>query len=159
MLIWMTGIVPSLILTIFLGVFALYTAKLLIDFKLNHPEVHNMGRRFDFVVVIRPYLRIIPVRPAGDAGFIMFGPIGREIFSIGTIIFAVFAVVSVVPSLAVQRDSHRACRALRSYPDSWHCQCCRITASVLWCSSQYSPQQYSSSVCRGLSVASTGWDF
>lgn len=37
------GIVPALIITIFLGIFALYTAKLLIDFKLNHPEVHNMG--------------------------------------------------------------------------------------------------------------------
>ncbi|KAI0639244.1 amino acid transporter [Trametes polyzona] len=66
------GIVPSLVLTIFLGVFALYTAKLLIDFKLNHPEVHNMG----------------------DAGFILFGPVGREILSFGTIIFAVFAVGS-----------------------------------------------------------------
>lgn len=41
------GIVPSLVLTIFLGIFALYTAKLLIDFKLNHPEVHNMGQYFD----------------------------------------------------------------------------------------------------------------
>ena len=38
------GIVPSLILTIFLGMFALFTAKLLVDFKLNHPEVHSMGR-------------------------------------------------------------------------------------------------------------------
>ena len=38
------GIVPSLILTISLGMFALFTAKLLVDFKLNHPEVHSMGR-------------------------------------------------------------------------------------------------------------------
>lgn len=38
------GIVPAIILIFFLGVFALYTAKLLIDFKLNHPEVHNMGK-------------------------------------------------------------------------------------------------------------------
>lgn len=38
------GIVPSVILTVFLGVFGLFTAKLLIDFKGNHPEVHNMGR-------------------------------------------------------------------------------------------------------------------
>ena len=38
-----TGIVPSVILTVFLGIFALWTAKLLIDFKHNHPEVHNMG--------------------------------------------------------------------------------------------------------------------
>ncbi|KAH9946829.1 amino acid transporter [Amylocystis lapponica] len=62
------GIVPSLILTIFLGMFGLFTAKLLIDFKLNHPDVHNMG----------------------DAGMIIFGPVGREVLSLGTIIFAVF---------------------------------------------------------------------
>jgi hypothetical protein len=37
--------------------------------KLNHPEVHNMG----------------------DAGYILFGVIGREVLSAGTVIFAVFA--------------------------------------------------------------------
>ncbi|KAI0361799.1 hypothetical protein OH77DRAFT_1418059 [Trametes cingulata] len=70
------GIVPSLVLTILLGVFALYTALLLVDFKLKHPEVHNMG----------------------DAGYILFGPVGREILSGGTIIFGIFAVGSEVLS-------------------------------------------------------------
>lgn len=37
--------------------------------KLNHPEVHNMG----------------------DAGYILFGVVGREVLSAGTVIFAVFA--------------------------------------------------------------------
>jgi hypothetical protein len=37
--------------------------------KMNHPEVHNMG----------------------DAGNILFGPIGREVLSFGTVVFAVFA--------------------------------------------------------------------
>ncbi|TFK57393.1 hypothetical protein OE88DRAFT_130401 [Heliocybe sulcata] len=66
------GIVPAVILIVFLGMFALFTAKLLIDFKLNHPEVHNMG----------------------DAGYILFGPIGREVLSAGTIIFAICATGS-----------------------------------------------------------------
>jgi len=61
------GIVPAVVLIVFLGVFALYTAKLLIDFKLNHPSVHNMG----------------------DAGFVLGEPIPREILSLGTIIFAI----------------------------------------------------------------------
>ncbi|KAK7693722.1 hypothetical protein QCA50_003294 [Cerrena zonata] len=61
------GIVPALILTIFLGIFGLFTAKLLIDFKLNHPDVHSMG----------------------DAGYILFGPVGREILALGTVIFAI----------------------------------------------------------------------
>ena len=32
------GIVPGVILITFLGIFALYTALILIQFKLNHPE-------------------------------------------------------------------------------------------------------------------------
>ena len=32
------GIVPGVILIVFLGVFATYTSYLLIQFKLNHPE-------------------------------------------------------------------------------------------------------------------------
>ncbi|KAI9822497.1 MAG: hypothetical protein M1827_000216 [Pycnora praestabilis] len=72
------GIVPGVIIIVFLGVFATYTSWLLIQFKLNHPEgsvalfLHNMG----------------------DAGLILFGPIGREILSFGTIVFAIFATGS-----------------------------------------------------------------
>lgn len=62
------GLVPGLIIIIFLGIFATYTSWLLVRFKLRHPEVHNMG----------------------DAGFIMFGPIGRELLSFGTLCFAIF---------------------------------------------------------------------
>ena len=40
------GIVPSLALTIYLGVFALYTTKPFVDFKLNHPAAHNMAQSF-----------------------------------------------------------------------------------------------------------------
>lgn len=36
------GMVPGLIILVFCGVFALFTSLLLIDFKINHPEVHNM---------------------------------------------------------------------------------------------------------------------
>lgn len=63
------GMVPGLILTVFLGVFATYTSWLLVKFKMRHPEVHNMG----------------------DAGKILFGWFGRELLALGTIIFAVFA--------------------------------------------------------------------
>ncbi|WPH02747.1 Hypothetical protein R9X50_00561500 [Acrodontium crateriforme] len=63
------GIVPGVIIIVFLGVFATYTSWLLVQFKLRHPQVHTMG----------------------DAGFILFGPIGREILSFGTVCFAIFA--------------------------------------------------------------------
>ncbi|KIW05889.1 uncharacterized protein PV09_03084 [Verruconis gallopava] len=63
------GIVPGVILIVFLGIFATYTSYLLVQFKLRHPEVHSMG----------------------DAGYILFGPAGRELLAFGTIVFAVFA--------------------------------------------------------------------
>ena len=63
------GMVPGLIIIIFLGIFATYTSWLLVKFKLRHPEVHTMG----------------------DAGYIMFGPIGRELMAFGTCCFAIFA--------------------------------------------------------------------
>ncbi|KAI0914178.1 transmembrane amino acid transporter [Ustulina deusta] len=68
------GVVPGVIVIVFLGAFATYTAWALIQFKLRHPEVHNMG----------------------DAGMILFGPVGREILGAGTIIFAVFATGSQI---------------------------------------------------------------
>ncbi|KAK7058779.1 hypothetical protein VNI00_001403 [Paramarasmius palmivorus] len=70
------GIVPAVILIVFLGIFGLYTAKLLIDFKLNHPSVHNMG----------------------DAGYILGGPFIRELLAGGTIIFAIFGTGSEILS-------------------------------------------------------------
>lgn len=63
------GMVPGIIIILFLGVFATYTSWLLVKFKLRHPEVHTMA----------------------DAGYIMFGPIGREIMGFGTCCFAIFA--------------------------------------------------------------------
>lgn len=66
------GIVPGVILIIFLGIFATYTSWVLIQFKLRHAEVHSMG----------------------DAGYILFGPLGREVFAAGTVIFAIFATGS-----------------------------------------------------------------
>jgi amino acid permease len=63
------GIVPGIILIVFLGIFALYTSWLLVKFKMRHPQVHNMG----------------------DAGYVLFGWFGRELLAFGTIVFAVFA--------------------------------------------------------------------
>ncbi|KAH7882791.1 transmembrane amino acid transporter protein-domain-containing protein [Phlebopus sp. FC_14] len=68
------GIVPALVLIIFLGLFGLFTAKLLIDFKSNHPGVHNMG----------------------DAGLLMWDSLAREVLSAGTIIFAISGTGSLL---------------------------------------------------------------
>lgn len=87
------GMVPGLVIIVFLGVFATYTSWLLVKFKLRHPEVHTMG----------------------DAGYLLFGPIGREIMAFGTCCFAIFAVggqmLAGQISLAALSD-HKLCLTL-----------------------------------------------
>jgi hypothetical protein len=99
------GLVPGTIIIVFCGVWALFTSFLLIDFKLNHPEVHNMG----------------------DAGFILFSPfglgaVGREVMSTGTILFAITGVGSMglLGQLALQTLSQGGMCAM-SYLGIWTC--------------------------------------
>jgi amino acid permease len=99
------GLVPGTIIIVFCGIWALFTSFLLIDFKLNHPEVHNMG----------------------DAGFILFSPfglgaVGREIMSTGTILFAITGVgsMSLLGQLALQTLSQGGMCAM-SYLGIWTC--------------------------------------
>ncbi|KAI1151244.1 transmembrane amino acid transporter protein-domain-containing protein [Nemania diffusa] len=68
------GVVPGIVVIVFLGAFTTYTAWSLIQFKLQHPTVHNMG----------------------DAALVLFGPIGREILGTGTVIFAVLSAGSQI---------------------------------------------------------------
>ena len=63
------GLIPGIIVIAFLGIWATYTSWLLVNFKLRHPNVHSMG----------------------DAGYILAGPIGREVLAFGTVVFAVLA--------------------------------------------------------------------
>ncbi|KAK5170175.1 uncharacterized protein LTR77_004760 [Saxophila tyrrhenica] len=85
------GIVPGLILIIFLGVFATYTSWLLVKFKMQHPEVHNMVSMDRWKGSYFSGVENVLIRAQGDAGKILFGPIGREVLAFGTVVFAVFA--------------------------------------------------------------------
>lgn len=104
------GVVPGVIVILFLGIFATFTSWLLIQFKLRHPNGKNnvgpvpfgggggqfhsaAGRETQNEKPNRPfYLHILAttVHSMGDAGMILFGPIGREVLAGGTVIFAVF---------------------------------------------------------------------
>ena len=80
------GLVPGVILIVFLGSFALFTSWILIQFKLRHPEGRCLKRGPQRQSTDDP-----PVHNMGDAGLILFGPIGREVLAFGTVVFAVFA--------------------------------------------------------------------
>ena len=66
------GIVGGIVIIVFLGTFATYTSWLLVKFKLRHPQVHNMG----------------------DAGQILFGRFGMELFTYTTFILTVLVTGS-----------------------------------------------------------------
>ncbi|KAI9831470.1 MAG: hypothetical protein M1819_005069 [Sarea resinae] len=73
------GIVPGIILIAGLGLVATYTGFVLGQFKLRYPHVHNMA----------------------DAGEILLGPIGREIFGAAQIIFLIFVMGSHVLTFSI----------------------------------------------------------
>lgn len=84
-----------LILIIVLGVIAGYTGYVIGQFKLVHPSCHNMA----------------------DAGYIMFGPIGRELFGIGQMIVLIFIMAAHITSFAIMMNvetNHGTCSIIFS---------------------------------------------
>jgi amino acid permease len=84
------GLIPGLILLVGLGALASYTGLVIGQFKLVHPEVHSMG----------------------DAGYILFGRVGRELLGAGQLIFIVFIMGSHILTFSIMMNaitSHAIC--------------------------------------------------
>ena len=84
------GLVPGVILIAGLGVIATYTGYVLGQFKLAYPHVHNMA----------------------DAGEVLLGPVGRELFGLAQILFLVFVMGSHILTFSIMLNtvtSHGTC--------------------------------------------------
>lgn len=84
------GIVPGIILIAGLGILATYTGFVLGQFKLRYPHVHNMA----------------------DAGEILLGPVGREVFGAAQIIFYIFVMGSHILTFSIMMNTiteHATC--------------------------------------------------
>ncbi|KAI9880981.1 MAG: hypothetical protein M1830_009475 [Pleopsidium flavum] len=84
------GLVPGVILILGLGALATYTGFVIGQFKLCYPHVHNMA----------------------DAGEVLLGPIGREIFGAAQIIFLIFVMGSHILTFSIMLNTisnHGAC--------------------------------------------------
>ena len=77
------GLIPGIILIVGLGILATYTGYVIGQFKLAYPQVHNMA----------------------DAGFVMAGPIGREILGMGQLLFYVFLMGSHILTFAIMMNT------------------------------------------------------
>ncbi|KAL8698203.1 MAG: hypothetical protein Q9201_006701 [Fulgogasparrea decipioides] len=84
------GMVAGIILIVGLGALATYTGYVIGQFKLAYPQVHNMA----------------------DAGEIMLGSIGREVFGIAQMLFIVFVMGSHILTFSIMMNTitgHATC--------------------------------------------------
>ena len=77
------GLVPGVILILGLGIIATYTGYVLGQFKLRYPHVHNMA----------------------DAGEVLLGAAGREIFGIAQILFLLFVMGSHILTFSIMLNT------------------------------------------------------
>lgn len=73
----------AVILIVGLGALATYTGYNLGQFKMRYPHVHSMA----------------------DAGEILLGPIGREVFGFGQLLFLVFLVGSHILTFSIMMNT------------------------------------------------------
>ncbi|KAH8425153.1 uncharacterized protein LDX57_002902 [Aspergillus melleus] len=73
------GIVPALLILLGMSGISWYTGYVIGQFKLRYPQIHSMG----------------------DAGELLLGPIGREIFGIGQLLFLIFLMSSHILTFTV----------------------------------------------------------
>ncbi|MCJ1244422.1 hypothetical protein MMC30_001620 [Trapelia coarctata] len=84
------GIVPGLLLILVLGILATYTGYVIGQFKARYPQVHSMA----------------------DAGMILLGPFGRELFGFAQLIFFLFIMASHILTFTIMLNtitSHGTC--------------------------------------------------
>jgi hypothetical protein len=129
-----SGIIPALICIIFLGVFGLYTAKLLIDFKLNHPAVHNMSISISFAS-FRHNNPILGVMLAIFWAVLSFARFCLRVPSSSPLPELYVYHLSVLLILPI---SVFISRGLNCCPDSRLCRLCRTTACVQYICFSYS---------------------
>ncbi|KAK5125164.1 hypothetical protein LTR85_000840 [Meristemomyces frigidus] len=84
------GIVPGIILIVFLGLIATYTGHTIWQFKMAYPHVHNLA----------------------DVGEVLLGPFGREFFGAAQTIFLIFIMGSHILTYTIAMNAitgHATC--------------------------------------------------
>ncbi|QKX60385.1 uncharacterized protein TRUGW13939_07530 [Talaromyces rugulosus] len=112
------GIVPSIILIVGLGIIATYTGYVISQFRMRYPHIQNLA----------------------DAGEILFGWFGRELFGLGQILFSIFIMGSHILTFAVMMNTltdHGTCSIVFSVIGMIICMVCslpRTMKNITWIS-------------------------
>ncbi|KAJ5201187.1 Amino acid transporter transmembrane [Penicillium cf. viridicatum] len=77
------GLAPALVLIIGLGILATYTGYTIHQFRARYPHIQNLA----------------------DAGEVLFGPFGRELFGLGQLLFSIFIMGSHILTFSVMMNT------------------------------------------------------
>ncbi|CAI7565192.1 unnamed protein product [Penicillium viridicatum] len=77
------GLAPALVLIIGLGILATYTGYTIFQFRTRYPHIQNLA----------------------DAGEVLFGPFGRELFGLGQLLFSIFIMGSHILTFSVMMNT------------------------------------------------------
>ncbi|CAI7579937.1 unnamed protein product [Penicillium discolor] len=77
------GLAPALVLIIGLGILATYTGYTIFQFRTRYPHIQNLA----------------------DAGEVLFGAFGRELFGLGQLLFSIFIMGSHILTFSVMMNT------------------------------------------------------
>lgn len=77
------GLAPALVLIIGLGILATYTGYTIYQFRSRYPHIQNLA----------------------DAGEVLFGAFGRELFGLGQLLFSIFIMGSHILTFSVMMNT------------------------------------------------------
>ncbi|OJJ44450.1 hypothetical protein ASPZODRAFT_72130 [Penicilliopsis zonata CBS 506.65] len=105
------GLVPALILIVGLGIIALYTGFVIGQFRTRYPHIQNLA----------------------DAGEVLFGAVGREIFGLGQLLFSIFIMGSHILTFTVMLNTvteHGTCSIVFGVVGMLICMVCSLPRTM-----------------------------
>ncbi|KAJ5100562.1 hypothetical protein N7456_006614 [Penicillium angulare] len=105
------GMAPALVLIIGLGLLATYTGYVIGQFHQRYPHIQNLA----------------------DAGDVLFGPIGREVFGIGQLLFSIFIMGSHILTFSVMMNTitdHGTCTMVFTAVGFAICMVCSLPRTM-----------------------------
>ncbi|KAJ5109989.1 hypothetical protein N7532_002634 [Penicillium argentinense] len=105
------GLAPALVLIIGLGVLATYTGYVIAQFHQRYPHIQNLA----------------------DAGEVLFGVFGRELFGIGQLLFSIFIMGSHILTFSVMMNTvteHGTCTMVFTTVGFVICMVCSLPRTM-----------------------------
>lgn len=105
------GLAPAVVLIIGLGILATYTGYVIAQFRERYPHIQNLA----------------------DAGEVLLGPFGRELFGIGQLLFSIFIMGSHILTFSVMMNTvteHGTCTMVFTTVGFVICMVCSLPRTM-----------------------------